>query len=109
MYNFKEANLGKDFAKEKLADFKELIEEGRSFVVLSMPRVGVSYFLRYLATQDFAKFFQIDLYSLSTLNQHEFYKLLLIELGGKAGNKTEQQLLMEIKKILKDIPRKEEK
>ncbi|MBI2597453.1 hypothetical protein HYW41_04815 [Candidatus Daviesbacteria bacterium] len=56
-YNFTEAQLGKDFAKEKLADFKELINEGRSFVVISMPGVGVSYFLRYLAMQPFAKFF----------------------------------------------------
>lgn len=84
MYNFKEKELGPDFAKEKLADFKELIKAGRSFVVISIPGVGVSYFLRYLAMQDFATFFHIDLYSLPTLNQDEFYKLLQTELGGDA-------------------------
>ncbi len=82
-YNFKEAQLGPDFAKEKLADFKQLIAEGRSFVVISMPGVGVSYFLRYLAMQDFAKFFHIDIYSLPSLTQDEFYKLLQQELGEK--------------------------
>ena len=82
-YNFKEANLGKDFAKEKLADFKELIDSSRSFVVLSMPGVGVSYFLKYLATQSFAKFFHIDIYSLPSLTQEEFFKLLSKELGEK--------------------------
>lgn len=99
-YNFKEAELGKGFAKEKLNDFKKLINAGHSFVVISMPGVGVSYFLRYLAMQDFAQFCHIDLYSLSTLNQHEFYKLLLTELGGKPTNKTDELLLTDIKKTL---------
>lgn len=97
-YNFKEAALGKDFAKEKLADFKELIMAGRSFVAISMPGVGVSYFLRYLAMQEFATFFHIDLYSLPILTQHEFYKLLLTELGGK-----------EVKTTLKTLSEKESK
>ena len=117
MYNFKEAGLGPNFAKEKLSDFKEQIEDGRSFVVLSMPGVGVSYFLRYLAMQSFARFFHIDLYSLPTLNQHELYKLLLTELGGKPfgfaqdkpGSKTDQELLIEVKKILKTLSDKQDK
>lgn len=108
-YNFKEAKLGKDFAKEKLADFKNLISEGQSFVVISMPGVGVSYFLKYLASQDFAIFFHIDLYSLSNLNQYEFYKSLLTELGGKPAKLTEQQLLIEIKKNLEAISKKHDK
>ena len=83
MYNFKEKELGSDFAKEKLADFKELIEASRSFTVVSMPGVGVSYFLKYLAMQKFAKFFHIDIYSLPSLTKEEFYKLLSKELGGK--------------------------
>lgn len=108
-YNFKEKELGQDFAKEKLSDFKQLIEDGRSFVVLSMPGVGVSYFLRYLACQTFAHFFHIDLYSLSSITQHEFYKLLLSELGGKPGSKTDQELLLEAKKILKTLSGKQDK
>lgn len=91
-YNFKEAGLGRDFAKDKLADFKKLINSGQSFVVVSMPGVGVSYFLRYLTMQSFALFFHIDLYSLPTLSQHEFYKLLLTELGGKDVKTTLKQL-----------------
>lgn len=108
-YNFKEANLGQDFAKEKLADFRKLIDDGSSFVVISMPGVGVSYFLKYLTCQEFATFIHIDLYSLATLNQHEFYKLLLIELGGKTTNKTDQQLLAESKEILKNLSEKSDK
>ena len=109
MYNFKEKELGPDFAQDKLKDFKELMDSAHSFVVLSMPGVGVSYFLRYLAMQDFASFFHIDLYSLPTLTQHEFYKLLLTELGGKPGSKTTEQLLEEAKTILKKLSEKQAK
>lgn len=103
MYNFKEKELGSDFAKEKLADFKKLIFSGRSFVVLSMPGVGVSYFLRFLSMQDFAHFVYIDLYSLPTLNQHEFYRMFLRETGGDPANKSDGQVFIETKEILKNL------
>jgi len=108
-YNFKEATLDPDFASESLKNFKELLEAALSFVVISMPGVGVSYFLKYLATKDFARFFHIDLYALPTLTQHEFYKLLLTELGGKSGLKTDESLLIETKKILKTFSQKHDK
>ena len=44
-YNFLEAKLGPDFAQDKLKEFKALIDSTLSFVVISMPGVGVSYFL----------------------------------------------------------------
>lgn len=113
-YNFKEAELGPNFAKENLKNFKQLINASLSFVVLSMPGVGVSYFLKYLVMQNFACFIHVDLYSLPTLTQHEFYKLLLTELGGKPfdsaqdkpGSKTDEALLSETKKILTVLSRK---
>lgn len=103
MYNFKEKELGPNFAKENLKEFKELINSSLSFVVISMPGVGVSYFLKYLAMQVFAYFIHVDLYSLPILSQHEFYKLLLTELGGKPGSKTDEQLLLESKKIIHQL------
>ena len=108
-YDFKEAQLGKDFAKEKLADFKELIEDGKSFVILSMPGVGVSYFLRYLACQDWAYFIHVDLYSLPALTKHEFYKLLFHQLGGKGGTKSAEQLFSEAKQILSNLSKNQTK
>lgn len=108
-YNFPEARLGPDFAKENLKNFKELINSALSFVVISMPGVGVSYFLKYLAIQSFAHFIHVDLYSLPTLSQHEFYKLLLTELGGKPASKTDEQLLLESKKALQALSKKREK
>lgn len=108
-YNFIEAKLGPDFAKENLKNFKELINSALSFVVISMPGVGVSYFLKYLAMQSFAFFIHVDIYSLPTLSQHEFYKLLLTELGGKPGSKTDEQLLTEIKENLKKLSAKQER
>lgn len=107
-YNFSEAKLGADFAKENLKNFKELINSAISFVIISMPGVGVSYFLKYLAMQDFASFIHVDLYSLPTLSQHEFYKLLLTELGGKPANKPDEQLFLESKAILQKLAQKGE-
>lgn len=109
MLNFTESKLGSDFAADKLKDFKQLIDAGLSFVVLSMPGVGVSYFLRYLTTLDFALFYHIDIYSLTTLSQHEFYKLLLTELGGKPSSKTDAELLEEARKILAEAAKKHSK
>lgn len=119
MHNFKEKDLGSSFAHEKLKEFRRLIEAGLSFVVLSMPGVGVSYFLKYLSLQDFAYFIHVDLYLLPTLTQHEFYRLLLSELGEKPGNKpwdyfpsekkTPEQLLSEIKKNLGNLSQERSK
>ncbi len=102
-YNFPEAKLGPDFAQDKLKEFKQLIDASLSFVVLSMPGVGVSYFLKYLAMQTFAHFIHVDLYLLPTLSQYEFYKLLLTEVGGSPKSKTDEQMLGEIKKKIRQL------
>lgn len=102
-YNFAEGKLGPNFAPEKISQFKDLIDAGLSFVVMSMPGVGASYFLKYLTHQDFARFFHVDLYDLPFLTSHEFYKLLLTELGGKTSRKTDEQMLKESKSILKSL------
>mgnify|MGYP003394006001 CR=1 FL=1 len=102
-YNFKEANLDPDFAKDKVKDFKTLIDSSQSFTVVSMPGVGVSYFLKYLASQKFAHFIHIDLYNLPTISKHEFYRMFLTDLGGKPGAKTDEQVFLETKAILKKL------
>lgn len=105
-YNFKEVDLGPNFAPEQMKGFKNLIDSGISFVAMSMPGIGASYFLKYLAMQEFAFFVHVDLYSLPVLTQHEFYKLLLTELDGKISTKTDEQLLLESKKILGELAQK---
>lgn len=109
MYNFKETGLGSNFAQDKLEQFRQLINANLSFVVISMPGVGVSYFLKYLTMQDFAFFIHVDLYDLPTLSRHEFYKLLLSETGGKPGSKTDEQLLSETKRLLKEMSQEQER
>ncbi|MDP3954997.1 MAG: helix-turn-helix domain-containing protein [bacterium] len=113
MYNFNEKTLGPNFAQDKLKEFRQLIDTALSFVVLSLPGVGVSYFLKYLAMQTFAYFIHVDLYDLPTLSQHEFYKLLLTELdgpstdeAGKPPAKTDEELLRETKKMLGQLSQK---
>ena len=108
-YTFKEKDLGPNFAQDKLKEFKQLINAGLSFVVISIPGVGVSYFLKYLAMQDFAYFIHVDIYALPILSQHEFYKLLLTELGGKPGKKPDEDLFLQSKKILQNLAQKREK
>ena len=108
-YNFKEAQLGPDFAQDALKDFKQLIDSGVSFVTHSMPGVGASYFLKYLANQNFAFFIYIDLYELPSLTQHEFYRMFLSDLGGKPASKTDEQVFLEAKEIIKKLTQEHEK
>ncbi len=109
VYNFKEAQLGSDFAKEKMADFKRLIDSTQSFTVVSMPGVGVSYFLKYLVCQTFAYFIHVDLYNLPTLNQHEFYRMFLRDVGGDPSAKSDEQVFIDTKEILKKLASKNKK
>ena len=118
MNQFKESQLGSNFSPENLKNFKELIESSISFVVLSMPGVGVSYFLKYLASQDFARFdrearrtefIHIDLYSMPSLNQHEFYKLVLKEFGADVKEESDEKLFEEIKHLLVKFCQKRDK
>ena len=108
-YNFPEAKLGPVFAQDKLKEFKALIDTGVSFVTISMPGVGVSYFLKCLACQDFAFFIYNDLYSLPTLNQHEFYRMFLRDLKGNPDGKSDEQVFLETKEIVKNLVAKFEK
>lgn len=114
--DFKEKQLGpaptksgSSFAKEKLADFKRLIEASQSFTIVSMPGVGVSYFLKYLVCQNFARFLHIDLYNLPTLSQHEFYRMFHRDLGGKPTSATDEQVFLEIKAKIKELAEKNPK
>src|SRR3989344_353483 len=108
-YNFREAQLGPDFAKDALKEFKQLIDSGVSFVTHSMPGVVASYFLKYLATQAFAFFIYVDFYNLPTLNQHEFYRMFLRDLGGDPSGKSDEQVFIETKEIFKKLTEKHEK
>ena len=93
----------------KLQGFKKLIDAGISFVTMSMPGVGASYFLKYLASQDFAYFIYVDFYALPTLSRHEFYRMFLKDLGGNPGPKTDEQVFLETKALLKKLADTHEK
>lgn len=102
-YIFNEAKLETSFARDKVKGFRQFIDLSISFTVVSMPGVGVSYFLKYLSCQNWAHFIHIDLYSLPTLSLHEFYRMFLTNLGGKPGSKTDEQVFLETKAILKKL------
>ncbi|MEK7617476.1 MAG: helix-turn-helix domain-containing protein [Patescibacteria group bacterium] len=106
---FKEKSLGPNFVPETLKKVKEYIDRGTSFVLMSMPGVGASYFLKYLATTNLAYFIHVDFYELPNLTQHEFYKLLLYRLGGKPKKESDEQLFIKAKSLLYKISEKQKK
>lgn len=108
-YNFQEAQLDPNFGGNNLTKVKELIDSSISFITLAMPGIGVSYFLRYLATLDFAYFIHLDMYHLSQLTKSEFWKMFLRELGGNPTTKSDDALLTECEKLLRTLTQKQTK
>src|SRR3989344_9611751 len=118
-YNFKEKELGPNFAPDKLKEFKKLIDSSTSFVAISMPGVGASYFLKYLCMQDFGYFIHVDMYELPSLTTHEFYKETLKAMLERSFlsssayrlllTKSDDELFSEIKKRLEHLTEKQEK
>lgn len=91
-YTFFEHNFGPNFCLEKTKEVEELIKSSVSFTLAGMPGVGVTIFLKYLATTDFAYFIYVDSYLFPTLSKKEFFQALLTELGGKTKGKNSEEL-----------------
>lgn len=108
-YQFFESKFGDKFCQEKTLEVKKLINSAVSFTIAGMPGVGVTNFLRYLATRDFAYFVYIDSYLLPTLTKKEFFQALLKELGGKSTKKDGGDLLSECLKQLQSLTAKHPK
>lgn len=108
-YNFQEAKLDKKFAQEKINRFKEFIDDGTSFTVLGMPGIGISYFLRYIATTNLAYFIFVDSYALSALSRKGYIGWLLKELGGNPNDKNEDTIFEECKSKLEILVEKHQK
>ncbi|MBI2405502.1 helix-turn-helix domain-containing protein [Candidatus Microgenomates bacterium] len=102
-YNFKERHLGSEFCKKRVVAIKKLINTSISFTTVGMPGLGISIFLRYVATQPFAHFVHVDVYELSALTRIELVKLLLKELGTHSSSKNYEQLLKACQKRLEDL------
>jgi hypothetical protein len=83
MYNFKENKLGINFCNEDVIEIKKLIANSVSFSIVSMPGLGVSMFLRFLATQNIGTMIHLDINELTTLSKESLFNLLAKELGGE--------------------------
>ncbi len=79
--NLPEKSLPKNFRSKETDLAKRYIENSNSFTVVGMPGVGISSFIRFLATKDWGYSAHIDIYELYSLNSVEFFKLLSIKLG----------------------------
>src|SRR5688500_7512062 len=80
MYNFKEQSLSKDWCQEYINEIKQLVDSSQTFTVVGPVGVGVSMFLRYLATSvDLSYFIHIDLSEDSYLNTDGLIKFCRAE------------------------------
>ncbi len=79
---FPEAKLAKNFRAQDIKKVDHLIRQSISFSVVGMPAMGISIFLRFLATTSLAYFVHIDINELTTLNKVDLLKLITKKLGG---------------------------
>ncbi len=84
--NFKEQKLGRNFSRENLKQIKKLIEISTTFSVCGMPSMGISIFLRFLATRKFAHFVHVDINELPKLSRQELFKQLNKQLNHPLEN-----------------------
>lgn len=89
-YNFKEAKLGPNFCKKDIQEIKKLIDSSTTFSVIGMPGLGISMFLRFLATQNLGFMVHVDINELTSLTREDFFKLFAKELGGEPKIRLEQ-------------------
>lgn len=101
--DLKEANLSSNFCKKDIEAIKNLIDASTSFSVVGIPGMGISIFLRYLATKSFACFIHIDIYELSSLNETEFFRLMLKQLGTKSPPNNLELVIESIKNKLRRL------
>lgn len=99
-YNFAEKKLSHHFSTERMTLIKKYILAGISLNIVGMPGIGISITLRYVAMQDYAKMYYLDMYTLSTISSDELFKQIFTILGGKSIPKTRQELLQRCNDML---------
>ncbi len=104
---FQERKLDSLFRQKEIACVKKLINQSSSFCVVGMPGMGISVFLRYLASQKFAYFVHVDINELPSLTKKDLFNLINLKLGGKEGSF--QTAILEIKNNLKRLLGKDKK
>lgn len=105
-HHYREIKLGPSFTKDSIEQIKGLIDKSVPIVVAGMPGVGVSTFLRYLSTKDFAHFIYIDTFNLTSLFKKELFNELLKQLDGRINSDSETQILEECQNILAKLANK---
>lgn len=102
-YEFKEALLPLSFCKDLQKETMELIDGGIPFTIVGMPAIGISFFMRFLATNPWQKtnycFIHINIYLLPEITREEFFKLMVREFG-LTPKKDEQENINIIKNEL---------
>lgn len=82
-YQFKEAILDSNFRNDDIQNINLLINSSTPFSVVGLPGMGISIFLRYLATTQIAYFIHVDINELPKFSNQELFKSLLKEITNK--------------------------
>lgn len=95
-----------EFAQELVNVCRHLIECSSSLSLLSMPGVGVSFFIRRLANEDIGRVIFMNSYELYQMNMTEVYRLLATGLGIEQRGRVVAE---DVIKKLEEICRTEER
>lgn len=102
--NFKERNLPKDFAQEKMHDIQKFLDESLTFTLVGIPSVGVSLFLKFLASHLDVFVVYLDTYSILEPTRHGFYLLFADALGIEVtATLSDQEILIRCKETLSTL------
>lgn len=105
----KNKDIAYDCCSDRILKFKELIDASVTTSIIGIPGVGISIFLKHLASLPFGYSIYIDVFGLPNLTSSEFFKDILTKLGGNTGSKNEAEIVAESKKILEVLVQQNEK
>lgn len=99
---FEESRLGDGFCKQTVKQAEDFITSSQNFVVVGLPAMGISIFLKYLSCQPIAHFIHINTYEMDELTKDDFFRLIYRRLGGKKDLHSTTDILEAIRQKLKE-------
>lgn len=97
------------FCHKKILEIKKLIDTSATLAVVGLPGLGISLFLKHLATQPLGYSIYIDVFALPNLTSAELFYTLAAKLGAKTNFADESEAIVECKKQLERLIREKAK
>ncbi len=103
---FKESKFSLNFQKELFGKISALINQSQNICLISLKGVGSTIFFKHLASSGLAKFVYLDCHLVTSINEQNFFNLILKELGSEADCKNKEEFLGKATKIIDSIFKK---